>query len=552
VASGTPQTLFAGVGRAPVADYLHAMGDVRHLLLLGLGLVAAMTALVTLADRMKVAYPILLVVGGGLLSLIPGLPAAPNPGPDFTLLIVLPPLVYGTAWSIPWRDLKANARPVSLLAVGLVFATTLAVGAIAHHALGLDWAAAFTLGAIVSPTDAIAATSVAARLGAPRRLVTILEGESLINDATGLVLYRFALIAAVTGEFVAGRAAVDLVLVSVGGVAIGLLVGWLSIQVLRVIDDPPVEITISVLTAYAAYLSADLLQTSGVLACVAAGLYSGRRGSAVFRPRTRLQGAAVWETLTFLFNGLVFILLGLELSAIRQHLAGVALQPILAKSLYICGAVVVVRLLWVFPATYLPRFLSPALRKRDPYPRWQTVVVLGWAGMRGAISLALALALPTASYLGIAFPERDLVIVCTFAVILATLVGQGLSLPWLMKLLKVTDDGATAREELAARIEAASRAAERIAEAARRHGVADVAAQHLRTHYERRIEKLMGRLRGPGHGPAPEEEGGSRRFRRELIHTEREVLTRLRDSGEIGDDVLRRIERDLDLEEERL
>jgi Na+/H+ antiporter len=530
------------------------LGDIRHLLVLGLGLVAAMTALVTLADRLKVAYPILLVVGGVLLSLIPGLPPAPNPGPDFTLFIVLPPLVYGTAWSIPWRDLKANARPVALLAVGLVLTTTLVVGAVAHTALGFAWAAALTLGAIVSPTDAIAATSIASRVSAPRRLLTVLEGESLINDATGLVLYRFALLAALTGQFSAGRAALAMLAVSIGGILIGAGIGWLSTRVLMALDDPPVEITVSVLTAYTAYLSADLVNASGVLACVAAGLYSGRKGSTVFRPRTRLEGAAVWETLTFLFNGLVFILLGLELSAIRQHLAGVALGPILAKALYVCAAVVVTRMLWVFPGTYLPRLLSPTLRKRDPSPRWQVVLVLGWAGMRGAISLALALALPTVTYAGIAFPERDLVIVCTFAVILVTLVGQGLTLPWLMKRLRVVDDGASAREEIRARIEAASGAADQISRAARDSGIGEAAADDQRAHYQRRLERLKRRLRALDHGDAivPEGDEYSRRFRRELIHTERDAIARLRDSGEIGDDVLRRIERDLDLEEERL
>jgi monovalent cation/hydrogen antiporter len=527
------------------------LDDLRHLLLLGLGLVAAMTALVTVANRLKIAYPILLVVGGGLLSLIPGLPVPPNPGPDFTLLVILPPLVFGSAWSISWRDFKANTRPIALLSVGLVLVTTLIVGAVAHVVLELSWAEAFTLGAIVSPTDAIAATSVAGRVGGPRRLITILEGESLINDATGLVLYRFALLAVVTGQFALGKAALDFVLVSAGGILIGAVVGWLSTRVLMGIDDPPVEITVSVLTAYAAYLGADLLHTSGVLACVAAGLYSGRMASAIYRPRTRLEGAAVWDTLTFLFNGVVFILLGLELSAMRQHLATLVWGPILVKVTIICLAVVATRMIWVFPGTYLPRILFRRVRERDPAPKWQAVVVLGWAGMRGAISLALALALPTVTYFGVAFPQRDLVVLCTFAVILVTLVGQGLTLPWLMRRLKVTDDGSAAREEIKARIATAARAIERISAATTEDGVPDASADHLRTHYQRRVEKLTRLLSLDGHPVVPDE-GGARRFRRELIHTERQELTRLRDSGEIGDDVLRRIERDLDLEEERL
>jgi CPA1 family monovalent cation:H+ antiporter len=526
------------------------LDDLRHLLILGLVLILAMSALVTLAHRVKIAYPILLVIGGVLFSLIPGLPPAPNPSPDFTLLIILPPLIYGAAWNSSWRDLKANARPVGLLAIGLVLATMLVVGAVAHAALGFAWPAALTLGAIVSPTDAIAATSVASRVGAPRRLVTVLEGESLINDATGLVLFRFALAAALTGRFSPGRAVLDFVIVSVGGAAIGLAIGLLASLALKAIDDPPVEILLSVVTAYAAYLVADVLGTSGVLACVAAGLLSGRRASTVYRPRARLEGAAVWETLTFLFNGVVFILLGLELSDLRPHLVGNAFGPILLKASYICLAVVVTRMLWVFPGVYLPRLLSPALRKRDPAPPWQVIAVLGWAGMRGAISLALALAVPTVTYAGIPFPERTLVIICTFAVILVTLVGQGLTLPWLMRRLGVADDGSAAREELTARIAAATQALERISSAARDAGLADGTADHQRTHYRRRIERLAGLLQAGD--AAPPEGDDTRRFRRELLGAEREAIARLRDSGEIGDDVLRRIERDLDLEEERL
>jgi monovalent cation/hydrogen antiporter len=536
------------------ARYPPTVTDLHTALPLGLVVLSAMTALVILAGRLKTSYPILLVVGGGLLSLIPGLPILPNPGPDFTLLIVLPPLVYGAAWSISWRDIKANARAITLLAVGLVIATMLVVGAVAHAVFGMGWAAAFTLGAIVSPTDAIAATSMAGRLGAPRKLVTILEGESLMNDASGLVLYRVGLAAALTGQFSLADGVMDLVLVSAGGVAIGIAVAWISTRILMALEDSPVEITISVLTAYVAYLSADLAHASGVLACVAAGLYSGRRESAIFRPRTRLEAVAVWQTLIFLFNGVVFILVGLELSAMRQRLTGVALKPLALGVAAVCVAVVLTRLVWVFPGTYLPRLLSPSLRKRDPYPPWQAVVVLGWAGMRGAISLALALALPAVTWAGIAFPQRDLMILCTFAVILVTLVGQGLSLPWLMQTLKVTDDGSALREEVSARLEAASRAAERIADVAAKTGVTGEASDHLGTHYRRRIDKLAARLHAleKGERQLPEVESGSRRFRRELIHTERQELARLRDRGTISDDVLRRIERDLDLEEERL
>ena len=365
-----------------------------HDIELVLGLLVPVLLLAVIGRRINVPYPILLVLGGLGLSLLPGLPRV-GLAPELVFLLFLPPLLYVGAFYTSIRDFRANLRPIGLLAVGLVVATTAVVAAVAHAAIpDLDWPAAFVLGAIVSPPDAVAATAILRRLGVPRRVLAILEGESLVNDAIALVVYRAALAALATGTFSLGELGLRFVVASLGGALIGLAVGSLVAQLRRPLHDPPVEITISVLTPFAAYLPAEALGVSGVLAVVTAGLYLGQRASGLMDAHTRIRGDAFWDTLIFLLNGLLFILVGLQLRGIMVDLSSRSPLSLLGIGLLISLTVILVRFAWVFPATYLPRLLSPSLRKRDPSPAWQYVFVLGWAGMRGALSLAAALALP--------------------------------------------------------------------------------------------------------------------------------------------------------------
>ncbi len=530
-----------------------------------LGLLLAVAALATLASKIKVPYPILLVLGGLILGFVPGLPPVELP-PELVFLIFLPPLLYVSALFTSWRDFRANLRPISLLAVGLVIFTTCVV-ALAAHALieDLTWASAFALGAIVSPTDAIAATTVAQRLGVPRRIVTILEGESLVNDATGIVAYRIAVVAVTAGVFSIWEAGLNFVAGSIGGVLIGLAVGRAVLWARRhVSDDPSVQNTISLLTPFVAYLSAEELHLnleavsleirfSGVLAVVTTGLYLGRRGTNAITSGTRLQGYAVWELMTFLLNGLIFILIGLQLRTIVERLSE-SEYSYLELALYaglISLTVVFVRFLWVFPATYLPRLLSRRLRERDPSPPWQVVSVISWTGMRGVISLAAALALPLTTDTGVPFPGRDLILFLTFCVILVTLVVQGLTLPVLIRALGIEDDQSGEREEIKGRIEVAQTALERLEELAEEEWVREDTAERLRGLYNYRRNRFATRF-GDDVDGLEERSSAYQRLLMELLYAQRQTLIRLRDEGRIGDEAMHRIERDLDLEESRL
>ena len=529
-------------------------------------LLAAVVTLATLANRIKVPYPILLVLGGLALGFVPGLPRV-ELDPDVVFLLFLPPLLYVSALFTSWRDFRANLRPISLLAVGLVLMTTCAVAAVAHWAIELPWAAAFALGAIVSPTDAIAATAVAQRLGVPRRIVTILEGESLVNDATGIVAYRITVAAVVAGTFSLWEAGVQFVVGAVGGIAVGLAVGWAVLWARRhVSEDPSVQNTVSLLTPFAAYLLAEepshyvwhyLLHLpgefhfSGVLSVVAAGLYLGRRAPYVISPQTRLQGYAFWELVTFLLNGLIFSLIGLQLGSIVGGLSEYSAATLVLFGGLISLTVILVRVVWVFPATYVPRWASSSISERDPSPPWQAVSVVSWTGMRGVISLAAALALPLTTATGAPFPERDLILFLTFCVILATLVVQGLSLPALIRALGLEDDGSQDREEVLGRIEVAEAALARIEELLEENGVQADTAERLRGIYNYRHSRFSARFDGDEDG-LEERSAAFQRLMGDLLQTQRRVLIELRNEGKIGDEAMHRIERDLDLEESRL
>jgi monovalent cation/hydrogen antiporter len=529
-------------------------------------LLAAVATLATLANRIKVPYPILLVLGGLALGFVPGLPRV-ELDPDVVFLLFLPPLLYVSALFTSWRDFRANLRPISLLAVGLVLMTTCAVAAVAHWAVELPWAAAFALGAIVSPTDAIAATAVAQRLGVPRRIVTILEGESLVNDATGIVAYRIAVVAVVAGTFSLWEAGVQFIVGAVGGIAVGLAVGWAVLWARRhVSEDPSVQNTVSLLTPFAAYLLAEepshyvwhsLLHLpgefhfSGVLSVVVAGLYLGRRAPYVISPETRLQGYAFWELVTFLLNGLIFSLIGLQLGSIVGGLSEYSATTLVLFGGLISLTVILVRIVWVFSATYVPRWASRSISERDPSPPWQAVSVVSWTGMRGVISLAAALALPLTTATGAPFPERDLILFLTFCVILATLVVQGLSLPALIRAFGLEDDGSQDREEVIGRIEVAEAALARIEELLEENVVQEDTGERLRGIYNYRRSRFSARFDGDKDG-LEERSAAFQRLMRDLLQTQRRVLIELRNEGKIGDEAMHRIERDLDLEESRL
>ena len=530
-----------------------------------LGLLVAVAALATLATRLKVPYPILLVLGGSVLGFVPKLPQV-ELDPELVFLLFLPPLLYVSALFTSWRDFRANVRPITLLAVGLVLLTTCVVAAVAHAAIGLPWSAAFVLGAIISPTDAIAATAVAQRLGVPRRIITILEGESLVNDATGIVAYRIAVAAVVTGAFSIWEAGFQFVVGAAGGVAVGLAVGWFVIWARRHLsEDPSIQNTLSLLTPFVSYLLAEELPSylwhyfgfpgelhfSGVLAVVTTGLYWGRRGQTVISSGTRLQGYAVWELVTFLLNGLIFVLIGLQLRNVVEQLGEYSAGDLILYAVLVSLTVILVRMAWVFPATYVPRWVSRRLRERDPSPPWQAVMVIAWTGMRGVISLAAALALPLQTASGAEFVWRDLIIFLTFCVILATLVVQGLSLPVLIRALGLEDDNIGDKEETHGRIRVAEAALERLDELVDEDWVREDTAERIRGLYNYRRNRFATRFEGDPDG-VEERSSAYQQLMAELLGAQRQRLVRMRDEGKIGDEVMHRIERELDLEESRL
>src|SRR6266446_2635142 len=461
------------------------------------GLLVAIVILATIAARLRIPYAILLVLGGLVLGFVPGLPTI-TLNPELILVLFLPPLIYSSAWLTSWREFRTSLRPILQLSLGLVLVTTLVIAVVAHAIAGLSWPVAFVLGAVVSPTDAVAASATAKQLGLPRRIVTVIEGESMVNDATGRVIYRFAVAAVVTGSFSLWQAGLQVVLVSLGGLLIGLVIAWPVAWLHRHLDDAPIEITITLLTPYAAYLLADALQVSGVLAVLSAGLYLSHQSSRFFSANTRLQANAVWNVLVFLLNGLVFLLIGLQLRSILETIVSHSLLTLVWEVLLISLAVIVVRLAWVFPAAYLPRLVSSRLRSRDPYPGWRQVGMVAWIGMRGGLSLAAALALPLSLEGSVLFPQRDLVIFFTFGVILVTLVGQGLSLGPIIRLLGLEQDGSLEQEHAQAHLVAARAALSRLDELATEAWVPQDALLHLRSHYEKKLEVLTHSVDGAG------------------------------------------------------
>ena len=507
-------------------------------------LLAVVAVFATLARRLGVPYPILMVLGGGAIGLIPGVPRI-ELEPDLVFLLVLPPLLYVAAFFTSVRDFRANALPIVSLAIGLVLFTVTTVAVVAHSLVPeIGWPLAFALGAIVAPPDAIAATAVLQRLGVPRRLVSILEGESLLNDATALVSFRIAVAAALGGAFSPLQAGLDFAVAAAGGIAIGLAVGVASVWLRTRAPDTPVSLTLSLLTPYAAYLPAEALHVSGVLAAVTTGLYVGRRASRMMSSETRVAGAAVWQMVVFLLTGLVFVALGSQLPAIVQGTERSMAQSLLVAAAVV-AAVIASRFVWMYATALVARLRRPgAARTTDP----RAAFVLGWSGMRGAVSLAAALSLP------LALPgpagTRELLIFVTFAVILVTLVGQGLTLPWVISALGVARDEGDRHDEAHARIATTASALARLEQLYEIWPTHHELLETLKATYEHRTRHDDAHHVEPA--AAEDEHIEHRKIRLELIETERAAAHELRDRGAISDEVLRRLERDLDLEELRM
>src|SRR5205809_4184677 len=515
-----------------------------------LTLLVGVTLLALVARRFQLPTPALLVAGGLVVALVPGLPVV-RFDPQLVFLVFIPPLLYRASLLASYRDVRANFRPILSLGVGHVLFVTIAVAWLAHRAVPeLPWAAAFALGAVVSPPDVAAATAFLRRLPLPRRVVTILEGESMINGAAAIVAYRMAVAAAVTGTFSLGSAGLRFLVMGAGGVVVGLAVGWLLAAVRRHIHDPEVENTISLLSGYAAYLPAERLGVSGILAVFAMGIYLGRVGPRFVAADTRVQNAGMWDVGVFALEGLIFIITGLALRPILAGWSGPFARELVSGAVLVSLAIIVARFVWVFPATYLPRFLSARVRKRDPYPPWQFPAVVSWAGLRGAESLVLAAAIPTMTAAGTPFPGRDLVIAITFVVIVVTLLGQGFTLAPLMRCLGGRETGEEERrEEIAARIETAEAALARLEELATAQWMHPETLAHTRDRYRHRTRRRHGHADGVLDGPIEAKSIAQLRLARELLAVERRQLIRLRDNGAIGDAVMRRIQRDLDYEE---
>ena len=527
----------------------------EHLELLIFGLLVAIAALTYAARTLDIPYPILLVIGGCALGFVPGLPDV-ELDPDLVLLIFLPPLLFHAAYYVSLRDMRQLIRPIALNAVGLVLFTMALVAVVLHAAVpGLPWAAAFALGAAVAPTDPIAASAVARRLGVPRNLLAGIEGESLVNDGTALVAYRTAVAAAVGGSFDLLDATGDFVVNAVGGIAIGLVAGWIAVRVFRrVIDDTTLAITISLVCAYAAYLPAEELHVSGVLAVVTTGLVMGLRWPEVSSAESRITGAAFWDIFVYLLNALLFVLVGLQLPGIVENQDRSAWE-LVGLGAVVSVAVIGTRLLWLNTMPYLIRALDRRPSQRARRVGWRARMIVAWSGMRGAVTLAAILALPETIEGGAPFPERDLLIFLAFCVILATLVLQGLTLPHVIRWAGVADDGGAEREEMQARNAAAEAALVRLEELREEEWTRDDTIERsigLYRFRQRRIAQRMAEQLDGEEENLDERSIAYQRLVREVIEAQRHAVVALRNDGTISDEIMHVIERELDLEEQRL
>jgi CPA1 family monovalent cation:H+ antiporter len=505
-----------------------------------------------LARRTDVAPAILLLLAGIGLAFVPGMPRL-ELSPELVLLVVLPPLIYSASVAMSWREFRYNLRPIMLLAVGCVIFTAAAVATAVHYLIGLPWQVGFLLGAIVAPTDAVAPLAVARKLNIPRRILVVLEGEGLANDATALILYRFAVIAIASGGFSLSMATGEFAAIVAGEIVFGVAVGWLTLRARRFACDPQIEITLSLLTPYIAYWIPEHFGGSGVIATVTCGLYTSWNGPLLISSATRLQGVFFWDLVIYLIEGLLFLLTGFEMRSLFERSKAFPLHDILFATVLVTAIAVVARFVWLYPATYLPRWLSKSLRQRDPPPPWQWPFILSFAGIRGAVSLAAALALPLTLADGDPFPNRDLILFVAFGVILITLVGMGLSLSVVVRWLGVADVGrneeiAAHQTEIAARREALEAALESLDCIVEQRDLGEDVVKLLRARHDVRLSQLPDSLDPDRHDVS----AAGTELTRELIAAERKFIHGLLRDGRITDETRRRIERDLDLEEASL
>jgi Na+/H+ antiporter len=517
-------------------------------------LLVVIAAVGVLAARFEIPQAILLILAGVVLALTPGLPPM-ELAPDLVLLLVLPPLIYSASVAMSWREFRFNLRPIALLAVGCVVFTTIATAAAAHWLLGFPWPVGFVLGAIVSPPDAVAPLSIARRLQLPRRLLVVLEGEGLANDATALILYRFAIVAVSLGLFSPGRAAATFLAIVLGEILWGVGVGWLMLRLRRWVREPRIEVTLSVLTPFIAYWPPQHLGGSGVLATVTAGLYISWNGLRLISAATRLQGIFFWDFFIYLIEGMVFLITGLQARTVIGRIGGFSASELAFSAVIVSAVVILARFVWMYPATYLPRWLIPAVRRRDPSPSWQWPFILAFTGVRGVVSLAAALAIPFATASGDPFPDRDLILLLTFCVILVTLVGQGLLLPSVIRALGLAHAGRRERhadriEENEARRLAISAVIARLDALAKERGLSPEVVRPLRARHRDRLQHIEHRSDGDDrHRTLTELDDEIELL---LIEAERQSVNDLFRGGKLKDEARRRIERELDLREAHL
>lgn len=520
-----------------------------------LGLLTLVMLLSLMAPRLRVPVPTLMVLGGLCISLIPGLPEVALP-PNLVFLVFLPPLLYSAAWHLPWQGFKRNIRSILQLAIGLVVLTALCVMAVMQWVVPeMPWALALALGGILGPPDAIAATSVTRGRGVPSRIMTILEGESLVNDATGLVIFRLGIAAMLTGTFVLLDAVKLFFVAALGGVAVGLVIGWVVGKAHRYLNDVTIETVLTLITPYAAYLMAEHLHVSGVLATVTVGIMVCRKQDEYFSPRMRLQATAVWSTLDFVLNGLAFVLIGLQLPAVlKELLKEGAVVTTLMATIAIYLTVVLVRLLWIYPSAWIPRALFSWIRRRDPMPPLKYLVVIGWCGMRGVVSLAAALAIPEFTRDGTPFPYRGMLLAITFGVVLGTLFIQGLTLAPLLRWLGLTDVQTKSDEhEIQIQLDLVASAVSFLEQKAGEHPDHQSLIRKLRDHFERQGEIAASQLAMMS--LSTEEARDFARPSLDLflgaIRAQRKKLNRLYEDGEIHGEAHQRLLDSLDMDESR-
>jgi monovalent cation/hydrogen antiporter len=537
-----------GLGLDPPLIKWTAMTSALEVLILLLAVVAAVAVV---AKRLQVPVAIFLVLAGVALALVPGLPPV-ELAPELVLLLVLPPVIYSSAVAMSWREFRFNLRPIGLLAVGCVAFTTTATAAAAHWGLGLTWPVGFVLGAIVSPPDAVAPLSIARRLQIPRRILVILEGEGLANDATALVLYRFAVVAVSAGTFSMSGAAATFVAIVVGEILWGIGVGWLMLRLRRWVGDPRVELTLAVITPFLAYWPPQYLGGSGVLATVTAGLYISWNGLRLISAATRLQGIFFWDFLIYLIEGMIFLLTGLQVRTLIERIGSYSIFDLALSAVVVSAVVIITRFIWIYPATYLPRWLFRSIERKDPSPPWEWPFILAFTGIRGIVSLAAALGIPFATASGQPFPDRDLILFLTFSVIIVTLVGQGLTLPWIIRVLGLAHAGRYERraeraEEHQARRQAIETVIRRLDELKEERSWSEDVVRPLRARHRDRLKHIDHRHTGEridGKFTDIHDE-----IELELIDAERQHINNLYRDGKLKDEARRRIEHELDLRE---